>query len=338
VVSPAGYIQSDDPDLEVTMNTRLRRLMQFILALTLAASATSATLIVVEAEFSIRDLKTLENESLNRGIDWLNTAIPSEVDQRYGPTSVALSEATGQRIEGDMQLVNRAYWGSRPASGSAGAWPSCPTPMSLMLHSSYGAARMEQLAETILQHGWQTITYRQAADMMRSGECPPPWSVMVSLDDLGTSWLRPEFREMIQVFLDQGLTLVLGVVVGGQQDPQVWEYLRALDAQGVEIASHTISHFNLPELEDEALDYEIQGSYQVICKWLEHCPITLILPFGNGMWDERIPEAAGDYLFVAGIPGGTEISGGAPFYLGRIGPDNDDAEHTLTLLYNTFLN
>jgi peptidoglycan/xylan/chitin deacetylase (PgdA/CDA1 family) len=209
--------------------------------------------------------------------------------------------------------------------------------MSLMLHSSYGAARMEQLAEAIQARGWVTITYRQAAAMMHAGRCPPPWAVIVSIDDLGTSWLRPEFKAMIRVFLDRGLTLVLGVVVGGQQDPEVWAYLRELESYGVEIASHTISHLNLPELEDEALAYEIQGSYQVICEWMGRCPMTLILPFGNGLWDERIPDAARDYLFVAGIPAGTEISGGAPYYIGRIGPDIDDAEHTLTLLYNTFV-
>ena len=196
---------------------------------------------------------------------------------------------------------------------------------------------MELLAQAILTRGWQTVTYRQAAEWMRTGLCPPPNAVIVSIDDLGTTWLRPEFKEMIQVFTDRGLTLVLGVVVGGQQDPQVWAYLRQLDAHGIEIASHTISHFNLPELEDEALAYEIRGSYQVICQWLERCPLTLILPFGNGMWDERIPVEAVDYLFVAGIPAGREISGGAPYYLGRIGPDNEDAHHTLDLLYNTFV-
>ncbi|MGD8603287.1 MAG: polysaccharide deacetylase family protein [Anaerolineales bacterium] len=196
---------------------------------------------------------------------------------------------------------------------------------------------MQQLAEAIIDRGWVTITYRQAAEMMSHRQCPPPGAVIVSIDDLGTTWLRPEFKAMIQVFLDRGLTMVLGVVVGGQQDPEIWEYLRGLESYGVEIASHTISHFNLPELEDEALAYEIQGSYDVICQWLDRCPITLILPFGNGLWDERIPQAASDYLFVAGIPGGTEINGGAPYYLGRIGPDIDDAAHTLTLLHNTFV-
>jgi hypothetical protein len=319
------------------MNARLRRIIRLVLALALAVGATSASLIGVEADSASFTLKAISSRWFDRGVNQLAFSTPGEIYERYGQTQIALSPAADVRIDGEIQVANQAYWGGQRAGMMAGTWPVCPTPMSLMLHSSYGAVRMEQLAQAILDRGWQTITYRQLAELMRGGRCPQPWTVIVSIDDLGTTWLRPEFKEMIQVFMDRGLTLVLGVVVGGQQDPRVWDYLRQLDSHGIEIASHTISHLSLPRLEDEALTYEIQGSYQVICDWLENCPMTLILPFGNGLWDERIPEAASDYLFVAGIPGGTEISGGAPYYLGRIGPDIDDAYHTLDLLHNTFL-
>jgi hypothetical protein len=318
------------------MKNQLRRVLQFVIVLFMLIRTTSASLMVVEATSAEAKLNWQSGATIVPGPNWLNANIPAEVDDRYGPWQVALSRGNQGRVEGDMQLANQAYWRGQRESRTT-AWPSCPTPMSLMLHSSYGAARMEGLAEAIQARGWVTITYRQAAEMMRAGECPPPFAVIVSIDDLGTSWLRPDFKAMIQVFLDRGLTLVLGVVVGGQQDPEVWEYLRMLQSHGVEIASHTISHFNLPELDDEALLYEIQGSYDVICQWMGRCPITLILPFGNGLYDERIPDAASDYTFVAGIPAGTEIGGGSPYYLGRIGPDVEDADHTLTLLYNTFI-
>jgi len=70
---------------------------------------------------------------------------------------------------------------------------NCHTPMSLMLHSSFGPERMQQLAREILVRGLKTTTYREVAEGLRRGECPGWNSLVVSLDDLGTDWLRPIF-------------------------------------------------------------------------------------------------------------------------------------------------
>lgn len=213
---------------------------------------------------------------------------------------------------------------------------ACRTPMSLMLHSSFGPDRMRQLAREILARGLETTTYRAVTEVLRGGECPSSNSLIVSLDDFGTDWLRPHFQSMIRVFTDRGLRLVVAVVVHGPQDPDAWAYLRQLEAQGNEVASHTIDHYNLARLEPDDVKRQIEGAHQIICPNLERCPETLILPFGNNDGDGYVQDAAEGYSFIVGIPGGREFGGEAPYYVGRIAPDNSDQRRTLHELAATF--
>ena len=213
---------------------------------------------------------------------------------------------------------------------------ACATPMSLMLHSAFGEERMEALAQAILEHGWQTMTYRDLLPLSQAGECPPERAVIVSIDDLGTDWLRPDFKRMIQAFNEYGLVVVVGVVVHGPQDESIWAYLSQLEALGNEVASHSVDHLNLPLLDAEGLAGQVDGSYDTICLNLGKCPVTLILPFGNIDPEGRILAAANAYSFVVGIPGGHRFAGMPPYYLGRIPPVNESQDQTLASLEASF--
>ena len=207
-----------------------------------------------------------------------------------------------------------------------------------MLHSAYGEIRMRELAQVIIDNGLQTITYRSVMEGINNGVCPPDNAIIVSLDDMGTSWLRPVFKDMIKEFTDRGLVLVAGVVTHSEQDPEIWEYLRQIQALGIEVASHSINHLTLTAISEPAVEEEMIGSYDMICDYLGTCPITFILPGGNGEDDPRIYEtASGYYAFIVGIQGGRSFSSVPPYYLGRIPPNNDDQTITLTLLENSFL-
>jgi len=206
-----------------------------------------------------------------------------------------------------------------------------------MLHSAFGAERARALAEAILHHGLRTITYRDVLADLQSGRCPPTDAVLITLDDLGTDWLRPVFKEIIRAFTDRDLTLTVGVVAGHEpQNPAIWDYLRALDAQGVEIASHTLDHYNLPALKGEELQRQVQESYRHICEGVGRCPVSLILPFGNGADDPRVLAAAQDYVFIVGIQAPHRLIAPPPYVVGRIAPDNDDQDRTIRLLLNSF--
>ena len=167
----------------------------------------------------------------------------------------------------------------------------CPTPTSIMLHSADAVYGMKWLVRTIEKNGLQTLTYRQVSSLWKQGLCPPANTILVSLDDLGTSWLRKEFRDMIRVFTDKGFVLTLGVVTGTEESPQsetIWDYLKDLDAQGVEIASHSARHSLLEKLNEEDLRFESEESYRMLCQRLGRCPVTFILPFGRGSESKQV--------------------------------------------------
>jgi peptidoglycan/xylan/chitin deacetylase (PgdA/CDA1 family) len=208
--------------------------------------------------------------------------------------------------------------------------------MSLMLHSSFGTERMQLLAREILVRGLRTTTYREVTEELRRGDCPGWNSIIVSLDDFGTDWLRPHFQSMIRAFTDRSLRLVLAVVVHGPQDLDAWTYLREFEASGNEVANHTIDHYNLARLEQDDVKEQVKGAHQIICLNLGRCPETLILPFGINDGNGYVHSAAAGYSYIVGIPGGRSFEGKAPFYLGRIGPNNFDQRLTLSELAATF--
>lgn len=213
---------------------------------------------------------------------------------------------------------------------------NCQTPMSLMLHSSFGTERMQLLAREIIERGLRTTTYREVSEGLRRGECPGWNSIIVSLDDFGTDWLRPHFQSMIHAFTDRDLRLVVAVVVHGPQDDDAWAYLREFEALGNEVANHTIDHYNLARLEENDVERQVKGAHQIICHNLGRCPETLILPFGINDGSGNVRSAAGGYSYIVGIPGGRSFGGKAPYYLGRIGPDNFNQRSTLVELAATF--
>jgi hypothetical protein len=213
---------------------------------------------------------------------------------------------------------------------------NCQTPMSLMLHSSFGTERMQLLAREILVRGLRTTTYREVTEELRRGECPGWNSIIVSLDDFGTDWLRPHFQSMILAFTGRDLRLVVGVVVHGTQDDDAWAYLREFEALGNEVANHTVDHYNLARLEPNEVKRQVKGAHQIICHNLGRCPETLILPFGINDGNGYVHSAAGDYSYIVGIPGGRSFKGKAPYYLGRIGPNNFDQRLTLMELAASF--
>ncbi len=133
------------------------------------------------------------------------------------------------------------------------------------------------------------------------------------------------------------MTLVLGVVTREPHDPDNWAYLQELDGKGIEIASHTVNHYDLERVTSSQLCKEIEISYQHICDGVGKCPETLILPFGKGAVNEDVLSISFEtgYLSIVTI-GGSEIFGGNhPHILKRVPPDNFDQLSTITILNNS---
>lgn len=158
----------------------------------------------------------------------------------------------------------------------------------------------------------------------------PP--LVISIDDVGTSWIRREHLQIIEDLRNANMPSVIGLQPNLESGDggQYWDLIRQLHQEGWEIASHTINHYNLPKLSQEQLRSELEQSAQRIEEGIGEAPLTLIVPFGDiypgGGYqdmDERIfttAEEAG-YKIVVGIGAGRKIDEGPPYYFGRVVPD-----------------
>jgi hypothetical protein len=309
----------------------------------LGATTTDAQQSEIEAQYET------SHGRLSRPIFDVSTVVSQDPIQYNNTLSYNMSTANtnpgltsildAQFSEPGMDVPARDYSDPNlysPAMASSLDVEHCPTPMTLMLHSSFGVTRMLELADQIERSNLVTMTYRSVLEFLLQGRCPPNNAIIVSLDDLGSHWLRNDFIEMIRVFTDRELVLVVGLIVHGPQDLEIWDYLRELDNAGVEIASHTIDHYNLPQLTYAAIQRQVVGSYKTICEHLGKCPVTLILPFGNVDSDGTILEIAADYTFVVGIHDGRTFAGKPPWYLGRSPPHDTNQTKTIYLLEKYF--
>lgn len=229
-------------------------------------------------------------------------------------------------------LINAVTLGSNPDKEPL----QCQTPPSIMLHSDFGAWRMNKLAEQIIADGYITMTYRQVRELWDQGSCAPDNALLVSIDDLSGAWLRSTFVDMIDAFLEHELVLTLGIVSVtpdvSTQDPEIWDYFKQIDKQGIEIASHSTHHFCPTWLSQEELEVEFYDSHDLICEYLGRCPETLILPFGNGWDDPNVIETASHrFKTIVSIVAPLYYSG-EPLLMKRMPPPGEIGE------LKTFLN
>ncbi len=84
-------------------------------------------------------------------------------------------------------------------------------------------------------------------------------------------------------------------VPGGTQDPVLGpDELRDVVARGVEIGGHSVSHCDLTQLDDEAIERELQESCEILESFSGRAIESFAYPFGS--FDARLRSAAGRYF------------------------------------------
>lgn len=212
----------------------------------------------------------------------------------------------------------------------------CPTPKSIMLHSWYGEEQTEVLARYIIDNGYNTITYVDLYGLWDQGMCPAQNDVLVSLDDFYTVYPNQKLGNMIDIFLEYGLVMTVGVITRSEpysQNPKIWDYLKGLDEAGFEIASHSVNHLNPYEISHAEIEEELSLSRTMICENLGKCPKTYILPYGAGYNYSPLTNASEriGYRGLVSIAGPT-IYDGDLFILKRASPIMGDVVGTFDIL------
>ncbi|MBL8862868.1 MAG: polysaccharide deacetylase family protein [Planctomycetes bacterium] len=111
-----------------------------------------------------------------------------------------------------------------------------------------------------------------------------------------------------------------------------WDDVRALQAAGLEIGGHTVSHAILSKLDERAQDAEIAGCARALEAGLGRAPESFAYPFGRGWdFDARAADAARRAGFHSATTthAGVHVKGRDPYRIPRVMIDEDAALHRI---------
>jgi len=170
----------------------------------------------------------------------------------------------------------------------------------------------------LVGHGYESITQRQLFGALMCGGELPRKPVMITFDD----GYRDVFFEASTTLLRLGLHATAYVITERVSGPDssflTWTLLRALEARGIEIGSHTVSHVDLTAVSDDALHRELVESQEALARSLGHAVPWLAYP--SGRYDSRVESAArrAGYLLATTTDEGTTQSAERPLALERL--------------------
>jgi peptidoglycan/xylan/chitin deacetylase (PgdA/CDA1 family) len=159
----------------------------------------------------------------------------------------------------------------------------------------------------LARNGFHAITQRELYDALVRGAPLPTRPVMITFDD----GYADVYRDALPVLERLGLHATAYVITDRISTRLhrflTWGELRALEAGGVEIGSHTHSHADLTSLDDAGVLDELMRSRRLLERHLGHPVQWLAYPAGRvDPRVERIARRAGYVLAVATVPGLTQ--------------------------------
>jgi peptidoglycan/xylan/chitin deacetylase (PgdA/CDA1 family) len=161
-------------------------------------------------------------------------------------------------------------------------------------------AQMRWLAD----HRFHAITQLQLFDALTRGASLPPHPVMVTFDDGYRDVLGKAAPTLERLRMPATAYVITDRISAGDPSFLTWPELRTLERDRIEIGSHTVTHRDLPSLDDTAALAELANSRRVLEQRLGHPVQWLAYPAGRQ--DQRIVALAhrtGYVLAVTTRPG-----------------------------------
>ena len=140
---------------------------------------------------------------------------------------------------------------------------------------------LEQQLHYLQQSGYTVISFESLLDAMTSANVAlPAKPVVITFDD---GW-EDVYRDAFPLLKKYGDTATFFVFTNGigNKDFMRWDQLANMQAAGMDIESHSISHPYLSAMTDKAeLWKEIEGSKEIIASHLARAPDIFAYPFGS---------------------------------------------------------
>ncbi len=166
-------------------------------------------------------------------------------------------------------------------------------------------------------HRFHAVTQQQLFAALEQGKRLPAKPVVITFDDGYRDVLANAAPVLARLGMPATAYVITGRISGSDVSFLSWAQLKALEKDGVEIGSHTVSHAELPRLTDPAALQELIQSRLALERHLGHPVQWFAYPAGR--FDERtesLVHQAGYVLAVTTEPGSAQRAA-TPFALHR---------------------
>lgn len=167
---------------------------------------------------------------------------------------------------------------------------------------SVDAGEFEQQMQYLAEHGYTAISLAELFDARQGHRPLPPKPVIITFDD----GYADNYHTALPLMQKYGMKGTVFVIAGqvGQSEYMTWEQLKAMQAAGIELGSHTYNHVALPELSPPQQLDELVRSKQLLEAHLAQPVKFLAYPFGQFNAETMtLVEQAGYTGACTGVPG-----------------------------------
>ena len=161
----------------------------------------------------------------------------------------------------------------------------------------------EQMDE-LKRQGYTTISILDFLRAKKGKQQLPEKAIIVTFDD----GYKDNLTDMLPIMNERGMTATVFMVTNdiGMPGYLTWDDLRELEANGIEIGSHTCNHLPLTEMSpDEANDELIKS--KLIMEWTGLKTI-FTLSYPNGKYNDRMPELLKKNEYLAAVTGDSGLN------------------------------
>lgn len=174
----------------------------------------------------------------------------------------------------------------------------------------------EEQIRYLTENGYALLSVYDIQHALLNGEPLPKKAVAITLDD----GYRDNFDNAFPILKKYGASATIFLVKNTVETANhlTWPQIREMRSSGVRYGSHTVSHADLPGLDDRGLDYELAESRQYFEAGLKEAVTSLAYPAGR--FDERVVDHVRTvgYLTAWKKGGGPVRPSDDPFRLPRV--------------------
>jgi len=130
-------------------------------------------------------------------------------------------------------------------------------------------------------HGRHAITQKQLCEALTRGRALPSHPVLITFDDGYSNVFANAMPVLVRLHMPATAYVITERISGPDPSFLTWRMLRALERNGVEIGSHTVTHRDLTSLRNGQALGELVKSKRTLERRLGHRVPWLAYPFGG---------------------------------------------------------